>query len=86
MITNRPHPTVVVNSSPFNAKCAEVWCEDTRVLQQIDFFEAVLSCYFLYYIFNIDYPSVDAETFQPFDNVMNLMGERSDVQDCDMQK
>lgn len=68
----RPEPTVLFRGSPFGQGSADVYCESVRIVGGVNFYEAILACYFLYYIFDIVYPPADAPIFQQFDNILNL--------------
>ncbi|ODM90839.1 hypothetical protein Ocin01_15842 [Orchesella cincta] len=69
----RLHPTIVIKKDILEKGCATVYTERVRVMQDLNFLEAVLACYFLHYIFNLEYTNCDKAFFLKLDAILKLI-------------
>ncbi|CAL8120051.1 unnamed protein product [Orchesella dallaii] len=63
----RAHPFILITGDILDEDCASVYCERTKIMSNLTFWNAVLLCYYLHYIFNLTYLESDAGLFQAFD-------------------
>lgn len=69
----RCEPTVTVSKSPFDNNCAELYVETKLVKWGLNLYQAFLSAYYFYWIFEIKYTDVDKTLFAPLDELMKQM-------------
>jgi len=66
----RQQPFIVIPGNIFDEKSSTVYCERVKVVSGVNFWQAMLSTYYLYYIFNLKYPTDEDSFFEHFDKLL----------------